>query len=99
MEKYLNDTIQKSSIADVERISNTNKMPTWLTREQYRTDSIRAFEWFKMTKDSTYIHKYVFEESPVPSFPEKQNKDSKKELLAILGTKKYLKKKKDLQEV
>jgi penicillin-binding protein 2 len=99
IEKYLNDTIQKSSIADVERISNTNKMPTWLTREQYRTDSIRAFEWFKMTKDSTYIHKYVFEESPVPSFPEKQNKDSKKELLAILGTKKYLKKKQDLQEV
>lgn len=99
MEKYLNDTIQKSSIADVERIANTNKMPTWLTREQYRTDSIRAFEWFKMTKDSTYIHKYVFENTPVPFFPNHQNKNLKNGSFAILNFKKYLIRKKGIREV
>ncbi len=99
MEKYLNDTIQEKSKADVERIANTNKMPTWLTREQYKADSVRAFEWFKMTRDSVYIQKYVFENSPVPSFPDDQNKKLKKESFAILNFKKYLLKKKGVQEV
>ena len=93
MEKYLNDTIQEKSKADVERIANTNKMPTWFTREQYRTDSIRAFEWFKMTKDSAYIQKYVFNDSPVPSFPNQPKKIEREEWFAILSSKKYINKK------
>lgn len=92
MEKYLNDTIQEKSKADVERIANTNKMPTWLTREQYRTDSIRAYEWFKMTRDSAYIYRYVFETAPVPSFPDKQRHIVKKNLYAILDSKKQMNK-------
>ena len=99
MEKYLNDTIQERSKADVERIANTNKMPNWLTREQYKADSVRAFEWFKMTKDSAFIHKYVFDTSPVPSFPDQPKNNSRKEWFAILDSKKYLVKKKGIQEV
>ena len=59
MEKYLNDTLQTKSVADVERISNTNLMPAYFKRLQYKTDSTRAQEWFRMTNDSTYIKNYI----------------------------------------
>lgn len=62
MEKYLLDSLQKKSEYDLERISKTSLMPSYLVRLQYRTDSIRAEEWAKMTKDSTrlkkFLHKY-----------------------------------------
>ena len=66
MEKYLNDTIQEKSKADVERISEADLMPKYFVRKQYIADSVRAFEWFKMTKDSSFIKKYVFENLPTP---------------------------------
>lgn len=66
MEKYLNDTLQEKSKADVERISNADLMPKYYVRKQFIADSVRAFEWFKMTKDSSYIDKYVFEETSKP---------------------------------
>ena len=72
MEKYLNDTIQEKSKEDVERISNSDLMPKYYIRKQFIADSVRAYEWFKMTKDSSYIHKYVFEE-PVTPGPERNN--------------------------
>lgn len=59
MEKYLNDTISKESQKEYEIYSNTNKMPKHLKRLQYKEDSIRAFKWFEMTKDSSYIKKYT----------------------------------------
>ncbi len=59
MEKYLNDTISKESQAEFETYSKTNKMPKHLKRLQYKEDSIRAFKWFEMTKDSSYIKKYT----------------------------------------
>jgi len=85
MEKYLNDTIQEKSKADVERISGTNLMPKYYIRKQFIEDSTRAFKWFEMTKDSSYIKKYVFEKTPAPG-PEKNNdqgKHKKKEEIAI----------------
>lgn len=59
IEKYLNDTLTKESKADYERVSATNKMPKHLKRLQYKEDSIRARKWFQMTKDSSYIKKYI----------------------------------------
>ena len=59
MEKYLTDSLRTERKAEVERISGTNLMPDWLPREQYKTDSIRAFQWFKITNDSNYIKKYL----------------------------------------
>jgi penicillin-binding protein 2 len=47
-------------------------MPSYLTREQYKADSIRAFEWFKMTKDSSYIDKYTYEKVELPFIPGKK---------------------------
>jgi penicillin-binding protein 2 len=77
MEKYLNDTLQTKSKEDLERISNTDLMPKYYVRKQYIADSTRAFEWFKMTKDSSYIKKYVFERSSFPS-PAKNRDDQKR---------------------
>jgi penicillin-binding protein 2 len=73
MEKYLNDTLQTKSVADVERIANTNLMPSYLKRLQFRTDSVRAREWFKITKDSNYIRRYIsmIDLKPLPIKEEK----------------------------
>lgn len=59
LEKYLNDTLQAKSKADLERISNSNLMPPYLERLQFIEDSTRARRWFEITKDSAYLKKYV----------------------------------------
>lgn len=64
IEKYLNDTLQTKSKADVERIANTNLMPAYFKRLQFKTDSLRAVEWFKKTNDSAYLRKYVKHKLP-----------------------------------
>jgi hypothetical protein len=35
---------------------------------QYKTDSLRAIDWFQKTKDSSYLEKYTWEEQ-VPMMP------------------------------
>ena len=61
-------------------------MPSWLTREQYREDSLRAIEWFKLTKDSAYIQKYVFENITVPfKNDKKKNNLPKRELMIAMA--------------
>ena len=72
MEKYLNDTLQTKSKEDLERISNADLMPKYYVRKQFIEDSTRAVEWFKRTKDSSYLKKYVFEKSSLPA-PRKNN--------------------------
>ncbi len=59
MEKYLNDTLRTERLKEVERVSNANLMPGYLVRAQYRADSIRAYNWFKITKDTSVIKKYI----------------------------------------
>lgn len=59
MEKYLNDTLRTERVKEVERIASANLMPGWLDREQYKADSTRARYWFGLTKDSSYIRKYL----------------------------------------
>ncbi len=92
IEKYLNDTLMKKSEADLDRISKANLMPAYFKRLQYKEDSIRAFKWFKTTKDSAYIKKYlsntlnpVRSKSGNNSFPIKKEK----ELVALLPGEKY----------
>ncbi len=59
MEKYLNDTLRTERLKEVDRIAAANLMPGYLGRLQYIEDSARAFRWYKMTKDSSYIRKYL----------------------------------------
>jgi len=89
MEKYLNDTLQTKSKEDLERISNTNLMPKYYVRKQKVADSLRAFEWFKITKDSAYIKKYVFEKTSTQGSEKnkEQEKQNKKEEIAIWNDK------------
>jgi penicillin-binding protein 2 len=89
MEKYLNDTLQTKSKEDLERISNTNMMPKYYIRKQQIDDSIRAFQWFKMTNDSSYIKKYVFENPSLPGSRKDKNnkKQNSKEEIAIWNDK------------
>ena len=74
MEKYLTDSIRPDRAKKLEEIANANMMPSWLVREQYKEDSIRARYWFGLTKDSTYIRKYL--RRAVPPAPSPAKKDS-----------------------
>ena len=68
IEKYLNDTLQTKSQADLERISKSDLMPAYFKRVQYKADSVRAIEWFRMTNDSAYLLKYTWLQDG-PAFP------------------------------
>lgn len=92
MEKYLNDTLQAKSVEDVQRISSTNLMPDYYKRLQYRTDSVRARDWFKKTNDSSYIKRYISHNEI--KVPVKKNNpvqpEQKQQFVAILPDNKYL---------
>ena len=93
MEKYLNDTLRPERLKKVEEIANANLMPSYLERLQYIEDSIRAFKWFEMTKDSAYLRDYVLiERSQVPaSLPIEEKWPPVFEWEAILPEEKYFK--------
>jgi penicillin-binding protein 2 len=69
VEKYLTDSLRADRYKEVDRIAAANLMPSYLTREQYKADSVRAFQWFEMTKDSSYIDKYTYQETELPFIP------------------------------
>lgn len=58
IEKYLNDTMRTESKKKIEELANKDMMPLILKVEQHIADSLRAVEWFRITKDSSYIKKY-----------------------------------------
>ena len=59
VEKYLTDSLRTERMAEVKRISEANILPDYLPRLQFKTDSIRAYKWFELTRDSNYIKKYL----------------------------------------
>jgi penicillin-binding protein 2 len=69
MEKYLNDTLREETKKKIEYVAGADLMPGWLVREQFKADSVRAFYWFKLTKDSSYIKKYIRRGSSAPPAP------------------------------
>jgi len=73
MEKYLNDTLRTERKKEVERIANTNLMPGWLVREQFKADSVRAVSYYKLTKDTSVLKKFMRGvpplDTPVPVKP------------------------------
>ena len=97
IEKYLKDTLRADRLQEVDRIAAANLMPAYLPRLQYKEDSIRAFYWFNLTKDSVYIRNYLPGKG-VPVFqPAKkdQPKPVKQQLqtVAVLNQKNNLNKK------
>ncbi|MBN8857412.1 MAG: penicillin-binding protein 2 [Sphingobacteriales bacterium] len=59
VEKYLTDSIRSEKMKDLERIASTNLMPAYLKRRQFIADSTRAYYYFNLRKDSSYIRKYL----------------------------------------
>ncbi|WP_300597158.1 penicillin-binding protein 2 [Niabella sp.] len=59
MEQYLLDSLTNRSKADLERIAQANLVPWYFERLQYKTDSIRAEEWTKLTRDSTRLRGFL----------------------------------------
>jgi penicillin-binding protein 2 len=98
IEKYLNDTLTRKSQDDFKRISETNLMPAYFKRLQFKEDSLRAIEWFKKTKDSSYLKKYVItgklQDQPIPAGDDRPGPQRlRREALAILqAEKKYFRK-------
>jgi penicillin-binding protein 2 len=64
VEKYLTDSLRADRQKEVERIASANLMPAWLPREQFKADSTRAWEYYKMTKDSAYLRKFLKKNAP-----------------------------------
>lgn len=95
LEKYLKDTLRTDRLKEVDRIAEANLMPSWLKQEQKREDSIRAFQWFKLTKDSSFIHRYVFDEpaNPYENGNKKENKTPYGELAGVMADNKQIRKK------
>lgn len=65
IEKYLNDTLRPESVKKIDELSKKDMMPSILKVQQHIADSLRAVEWFKITKDSSYIKKYSRPGAPV----------------------------------
>lgn len=70
VEKFITDslTTERKKLAD--EIANKNLMPGYLVREQYKQDSIRAYNWFKLTKDTSVIKRFQRRNTPAaPPIP------------------------------
>ncbi|MBC6490931.1 penicillin-binding protein 2 [Flavihumibacter stibioxidans] len=65
MEKYLNDTLRPERVKEVERVAGTDLMPGWIIREQFKADSTRAVNWFRMTKDSSVLKRFMHRDQRV----------------------------------
>jgi penicillin-binding protein 2 len=59
IEKYLNDTLSTASKKKAEDFAAKNLMPSILAIKQYIEDSTRAYYYFNLTKDSSYIKKFI----------------------------------------
>ena len=59
VEKYLNDSLRADRLKEVDRIAAADLMPSYLPKEQFSADSTRGYFYFKLTKDSSYIKKYI----------------------------------------
>lgn len=66
MEQYLTDSLRPERVKKAEEIAAANLMPGWLTREQFKADSARGYFYFNLTKDSSYIKKYIRKSTPPP---------------------------------
>ena len=99
VEKYLNDTLRAESKKKAEELSTKDLMPSILKVEQHIADSLRAVQWFKMTKDSSYIKKYLNKQQPAPpakkdsSTPDKNQRIANVFTTQALPPKEHLKKK------
>lgn len=90
MEKYLNDTLRPERAKKAEEIAAANLLPSYFNRLQYIEDSSRAFRWFEMTKDSSYIRKYLPTGSRRQEAPKQTPAAAERQLGWMLPNRNYL---------
>jgi len=59
LEQYLTDSLRAITKKEVERVTAINLMPKYFEAEQYTADSLRAFNYFRLTNDSSVIRKFL----------------------------------------
>lgn len=64
VEKFITDSLTSERKKLADEIANKNLMPGYLVREQYKQDSIRAYNWFKLTKDTSVIKRFQRRNTP-----------------------------------
>lgn len=74
MELYLTDSLRADRLKEVDRISNSTLMPSYLKYQQYIEDSARAFFWAEKYKDSSQIRKFYKTYPVKPAFPTSKEK-------------------------
>jgi penicillin-binding protein 2 len=86
LEKYLKDTLRADRVKEADRIAAANLMPPFLKYLQWKEDSIRAYKWFELRKDSAYIRKYISGQriASVPASKRNQPKNKAPQLLAAI---------------
>jgi penicillin-binding protein 2 len=80
IEKFLNDTLSEKSAKKAEEFSKKDLMPSILKVEQFIADSTRAYYYFNLTKDSSYLRKFL--NSNVPD----KKPDTAKKTLVVKTT-------------
>ena len=74
LEKYLTDSLRAESKKEVDRIAAINLIPTYFAAEQYTADSARAFNYFRLTKDTSAIRRFLRRERPDTPAPARDSK-------------------------
>ena len=69
--------LERKARKKIEELANKDMMPSILIVEQHIADSLRAVQWFKMTKDSSYIKKYRQPNTPVKKDTSAPKKDQR----------------------
>lgn len=73
LEKYLTDSLRADSKKEVERIAAIDLMPKYFAAEQYTADSLRAVNYFNLTKDSSVLKRYRHRFAPDTAAPAKKD--------------------------
>ncbi|MEO5681941.1 MAG: penicillin-binding protein 2 [Chitinophagaceae bacterium] len=74
LEQYLTDSLRAQSKKEAERVTAINLIPKYFAAEQYTADSLRAFNYFKITNDTSVIKKFMRRERPDTPVPAKEGK-------------------------
>ncbi len=64
LEKYLTDSLRADSRKEADRVAAINLIPKYFAAEQYTADSLRVFNYFKLTNDTSVIKKFLRRERP-----------------------------------
>ncbi len=84
LEKYLKDSLPADRLKEVDRITNSSLMPSYIKYLQYIEDSARAYNWYDKYGDSTLIKKFLNNNRTKPPFPKSRESKSERQSLGLV---------------